>query len=154
MAMYSTYHRYNMYRQMMFMNNPHMYGYNAGYYNNYYNRNICRDGCPMNAHCEWGFCECNAGSTRRNGQCMDSVQASKLPARPKDFNPFITCGETGECQKLDMNLICNKNLTVQGDTGKCECRQDMRWNEQSGECQVTQYYISPDKILKLFQLYL
>ena len=53
-----------------------------------------------------------------------------------------------------MNLICNKNLTVQGDTGKCECRQDMRWNEQGGECQVTQYYISPDKILKLFQLYL
>ena len=35
-----------------------------------------------------------------------------------------------------MNLICNKNLTVQGDTGKCECRQDMRWNDQSGECQV------------------
>ena len=35
-----------------------------------------------------------------------------------------------------MNLICNKNLTVQGDTGKCECRQDMRWNEQGGECQV------------------
>ena len=38
MAMYSTYHRYNMYRQMMYMNNPHMYGYNAGYYNNYYNQ--------------------------------------------------------------------------------------------------------------------
>ena len=38
MAMYSTYHRYNMYRQMMYMHNPHMYGYNAGYYNNYYNR--------------------------------------------------------------------------------------------------------------------
>ena len=84
MAMYSTYHRYNMYRQMMYMNNPHMYGYNAGYYNNYYNRwvtssipelnielngnvyfrNICRDGCPMNAHCEWGFCECNAGNDK------------------------------------------------------------------------------------------
>ena len=35
-----------------------------------------------------------------------------------------------------MNLICNKNLTVQGGTGKCECRQDMRWNELGGECQV------------------
>ena len=68
---------------------------------------------------------------------MDSVQASKLPARPKDFNPFITCGEklflvlsanmykltsgeTEACQKLDMNLICNRNLTVQGGSGKCE----------------------------------
>lgn len=40
MAMYSTYHRYNMYRQMMYMHNPMMYGYNAGYYNNYYNRRV------------------------------------------------------------------------------------------------------------------
>ena len=50
-------------------------------------------------------------------------------------NEFIAA-ESEACQKLDMNLICNKNLTVQGDTGKCECRQDMRWNEQGGECQV------------------
>ena len=35
-----------------------------------------------------------------------------------------------------MNLICNTNLTVQGDTGKCECRQDMKWNSEAGECQV------------------
>ena len=61
----------------------------------------------------------------------------------------MTSGETEACQKLDMNLICNKNLTVQGDTGKCECRQDMRWNEQSGECQVTLNYISPDKKYEL-----
>ena len=37
MAMYSVYHRYNMYMMMMHMNNPMMYGYNRGYYNNYYN---------------------------------------------------------------------------------------------------------------------
>ena len=36
----------------------------------------------------------------------------------------------------DMNLVCNTNLTVQGDTGKCECRQDMKWNSEAGECQV------------------
>ena len=35
-----------------------------------------------------------------------------------------------------MNLVCNTNLTVAGDTGKCECRHDMRWNEKSGECQL------------------
>ena len=35
-----------------------------------------------------------------------------------------------------MNLVCNTNLTVQGDTGKCECRQDMKWNSEAGECQV------------------
>ena len=38
MAMYSVYHRYNMYMMMMHMNNPMMYNYNRGYYNNYYNR--------------------------------------------------------------------------------------------------------------------
>ena len=54
MAMYSVYHRYNMYQQMMYMNNPGMYGgYNRGYHNSYYNTNTCRFGCPMNTHCEW-----------------------------------------------------------------------------------------------------
>jgi len=36
----------------------------------------------------------------------------------------------------DMNLICNKELTTQGDVGKCECRRDMKWNEEAQECQV------------------
>ena len=37
---------------------------------------------------------------------------------------------------LDMNLVCNTNLTTQGDAGKCECRQDMKWNTEAGECQI------------------
>ena len=54
MAMYSVYHRYAMYQNMMYMNNPMMYGgYNRGYHNSYYNTNTCRFGCPMNTHCEW-----------------------------------------------------------------------------------------------------
>merc|ERR1711974_504548 len=35
-----------------------------------------------------------------------------------------------------MNLVCNTNLTVQGDAGKCECRKDMKWNSEAGECQI------------------
>jgi len=136
MAMYSVYHRYNMYMMMMHMNNPMMYNYNRGYYNNYYNSNICRDGCPMNAHCEWGFCECNAGTTRKNGQCVDRVTAAKMEARDKSFDPFVTCSEKTTCQKIDMNLICNTNLTTNSDVGKCECRHDMRWNAEGGECQL------------------
>lgn len=54
---------------------------------------------------------------------------------------------------LDMNLVCNTNLTTQvskihisvslncldsikGTMGKCECRRDMRWNAAEGECQI------------------
>ena len=29
--------------------------------------------------------------------------------------------------RLDVNLICNTNTTVQ-QGGNCECRQDMKWN--------------------------
>merc|ERR1719204_156174 len=34
-----------------------------------------------------------------------------------------------------MNLICNTNLTM-GGQGKCQCRTDMRWNTEAGECQI------------------
>ena len=39
-------------------------------------------------------------------------------------------------QGLDINLICNTNLTIQSG-GKCQCKQDMKWNEAAGECQVS-----------------
>ena len=32
---------------------------------NYYLSNSCIGGCDTNSHCEWGVCECNAGTTRR-----------------------------------------------------------------------------------------
>jgi len=37
---------------------------------------------------------------------------------------------------MDMNLICNKDLTTQGSVGQCECRMDMKWNTEALECQV------------------
>jgi hypothetical protein len=37
---------------------------------------------------------------------------------------------------MDMNLVCNTELTMPGQAGKCECRRDMKWNRQEGECQV------------------
>ena len=98
--------------------------------------NICMDGCPMNAHCEWGFCECNSGTTRKHGQCVDTFMARQMAARPKNFDPFVTCSETSSCAKMDMNLVCNTNLTTGGNLGKCQCRQDMKWNAEAGECQV------------------
>ena len=38
-------------------------------------------------------------------------------------------------QAIDINMMCNTNLTVQAG-GKCQCKPDMKWNEASGECQV------------------
>jgi len=105
------------------------------YYNNYYQKNVCLFGCGLNAHCEWGFCECNAGTIRKYGRCVDAYSANTLPARPQTFDPFKTCTESSTCMKMDMNLVCNTNLTIQG-TGKCECRRDMKWNKESGECQI------------------
>ena len=53
-------------RQMHMMNPMNQYsrGWDQNYYDNNYQRNECMFGCPMNSHCEWGFCECNAGTSR------------------------------------------------------------------------------------------
>ena len=135
-----VYHRYLQYRLLL-----GGLGWNSYYYNHYYYSNQCFGGCPFAAHCEWGFCECNRGYERRYGGCTrdwDSVSN-----RPNNFNPFVDCREGSTCQRigkdqiiytetslsfdicLDMNLICNTNLTTSGD-GRCECRQDMKWNKE------------------------
>jgi len=138
MAMYGVYHRYNQYRYMMMMHGGYHGGYNSHYYNDYYYNNRCFGGCPFAAHCEWGFCECNRGYEKRFGRCERDW--SNQPGRPANFDPFVDCMDTSTCQRLDMNLICNTNKTIQNG-GKCECRTDMRWNEQTSECQL---YIDVD----------
>ena len=32
-------------------------------YSNYYYRNLCSEGCPINTKCQWGFCVCNEGKS-------------------------------------------------------------------------------------------
>ena len=49
---------------MMNPMNQYSRGWDQNYYDNNYQRNECMFGCPMNSHCEWGFCECNAGTSR------------------------------------------------------------------------------------------
>ena len=126
-ATYGVYHRYNQYRYMMMMGGYgyggyHGYGYHHGGYNTQ-----CFGGCPYAAHCEWGFCECNRGYEKRYGRCEQDW--SNQRGRPDNFDPFVQCMDSSSCQKMDMNLICNTNLTVQAG-GKCECRTDMKWNTQ------------------------
>jgi len=132
-ATYGVYHRYNQYRYMMMMGGYgyggyHGYGYHHGGYNTQ-----CFGGCPYAAHCEWGFCECNRGYEKRYGRCEQDW--SNQRGRPDNFDPFVTCMDSSTCQRMDMNLICNTNLTLQAG-GKCECRTDMKWNNQRSECQL------------------
>ena len=49
---------------MMNPMNQYSRGWDQNYYDNNYQQNECMFGCPMNSHCEWGFCECNAGTSR------------------------------------------------------------------------------------------
>merc|ERR1719225_757734 len=110
------------------------------YYNNNYLTNTCLGGCPLNSHCEWGMCECNAGTTRRYGRCEQNWPSHVAP-RPQNFDPFQSCSASTSCMTLDMNLVCNTDLTTQGRQGQCECRRDMRWNTAEGECQ---FYMDVD----------
>ena len=63
-----------------------------------------------------------------------------------NFNPFVSCNEHKECMNIDMNSICSTK------TQKCECREDMRWNNETLECQVIlkQPSISPNRTFKAF----
>jgi len=146
MASYSVYHKYQEFKRQMHMMNPAYQGYNQNYYQNNYQQNECQFGCPMNAHCEWGFCECNSGTSRRFGQCQAdwNTYAASTPnyaPRTSSFDPFKSCASTPTCAAMDMNLVCNTDLTMPGQAGKCECRMDMRWNAAEGECQ---FYMDVD----------
>merc|ERR1712013_511801 len=132
MATASVYQRYHEYQRMMYMGG-YGGGYNMGYSSNFYNRNRCMYGCPANSFCQFGSCECNPGLTKSMGACYPDNQSP--PPRASDFQPFRDCTSTSTCAAIDMNLICNTNLTM-GGQGKCQCRTDMRWNTEARECQI------------------
>ena len=105
-----------------------------------YFRNECYEGCPANSHCEWSFCECNYGYKKKWGRCESDwgtiPQATLQQYRPTSFDPFKSCSSSMDCMSMDMNLVCNKDLTTQATVGQCECRRDMKWNTEALECQV------------------
>jgi len=128
MATYSVYHRYQEFKNLM-----RMRGFGDYENNGYYSRNECLGGCPASSHCEWGFCECDYGFERRFGHC-GRIGSAHTP-RPVRFDPFVSCANTAVCQNLDINMICNTELTVQSG-GKCQCKSDMKWNQAAQECQI------------------
>ena len=139
MATMGVYHRYMQYRMLM---GGHHYGhgYSDPYYNQYYRGGQCMGGCPMNAYCEYGFCECRSGYVRGHGQCYRREDPMPDGGRGEEFDPFVSCDDSNTCQRIDMNMVCNTNVTVQ-QGGRCECRRDFRWNLKAGECQ---FYLDVD----------
>jgi len=149
-ATYGAYHKYKKFKNMMRMRGFHHrrshhhgldfddddddYFFGNNYETNYYNRNECMGGCPLGSHCEWGICECNYNYRRTYGRCIRRT-SGKLVGRSPNFDPFIQCADHKTCQNMDMNLVCNTNLTVQAG-GKCQCKPDMKWNKDKGECQI------------------
>ena len=45
----------------------------SSYDESFYKANQCLGGCPTNAHCEWGICECKEGFQRAWGGCHNLV---------------------------------------------------------------------------------
>jgi len=147
-ATYGAYHKYKKFKNMMRMRGYHHrhhhgfdfddddddYFFGNNYETNYYSRNECMGGCPLGAHCEWGICECNYNYRRTYGRCIRRT-SGKSVGRSSYFDPFIQCADHKVCQNIDMNLVCNTNLTLQAG-GKCQCKPDMKWNKDKGECQI------------------
>ena len=94
----------------------------------YFFRNECMDQCPAISHCEWGFCECDAGFTKSWGQCSSSKWAQSSPLRASLNHSTLPCSNTSKCQSVDINMVCLDNT--------CACRKDMKWNIKALECQV------------------
>jgi len=145
-AAMSMYHQYRMYRSMMMYNAMGGMGGGYGYGNSPYGygrRGMlldefdCRGGCPMNAFCDYGICRCRTGYDARYGQCWNRMddfngrQSDWNLRQQSDFNPYKPCNTDGECRLVDMNMICNMTASK-----TCQCRDDMKWNDEALECQV------------------
>ena len=138
LATYSVYHRYQAYRNMMQSKGFESYesdtnGTDTNYYSSYYERNQCLGGCPTDAHCEWGFCECNSGFEKKYGKCHSkSAEYDPVTFDLVNFD-FFPCLNTAVCQSIyDINMICVENEM----SGTCKCKPDMKYNEQAQECQI------------------
>ena len=128
-------------------------------YSNYYYRNLCLDGCPIDTVCRWGVCVCTNGDTniaswsashyRMMSQCLDLLlykghcetrahvyHQSRGRVSSADQSPrghVSSCDQSQSCQAGDINMLCVG--TSETTSGSCSCRDDMRpnpWWARSG----------------------
>ncbi len=61
---------------------------------------------------------------------ISSCRRSEFDRRfESSFDPYKPCSTNQECGIIDMNMICSQQK-------KCACRPDMRWNQDTAECQI------------------
>jgi len=131
LASYSVYHRYRWYlrQQLQILHRKDQESWSS-YDENFYKANQCLGGCPTNAQCEWGICECKEGFQRAWGGCHNLN--SSLPEPPMPQTQTDSCQTSQDCFQRDMNLVCRDD----GEEKTCQCREDMRWNNKAFECQI------------------
>ena len=77
------------------------------------------------------------------GQCwnrmedFDRKQDQWQHRQGSDYNPYQSCSDHKDCKNVDMNMICAQSGTI-GSAGSrsCQCRDDMKWNDEGLECQI------------------
>merc|ERR1719323_2836036 len=106
------------------------YGY--GHRGMLVNENDCVPGCPMQAFCDYGICRCRSGYDARYGKCWKDINTFNNndwnDRKSAGFDPYKSCSSHADCKDTDMNMECKD--------GKCQCRADMRWNDEALECQI------------------
>ena len=116
-------------------------------YTEIYFSNHCRNTCPENSHCEWGFCECDYGFMKLRGRCFKSIRASMMENISSRDITGLTCDNNTICSDKDINSVCgadNKCRQHQTDLEEVtheedfiiRCRNEMQYNVKAGECQV------------------
>lgn len=157
-AAMSMYHQYRMYKTMLMYNmmgggyhgygySPYGYGMGHGHYRGrLLDEYDCMGGCPNQAFCDYGVCRCRSGYDARYGQCwnrmdeFDRNQDQWNMRQQSGYNPHKSCNDHGDCRNTDMNMICK--------SGTCQCRDEMKWNDEALECQV--YIVSSSKLFIIF----
>ena len=138
LASMETLHRYKQYKAML---KYQMYGrcFHGYCGHGVYHRRHCYGGCHGSSFCDFGICRCHNGYYPYHGSCWTGLEEEQplLDAEQQRIitDPFKSCNNTTDCHQIDMNLVCSN------ESKKCECREDMKWNENELECQV---YIDVD----------
>ena len=127
-------------------------------YSNYYYRNLCLDGCPIDTVCQWGVCVCANGDILQHayhdiiitstssssdlvlykGQCETRAHVyhqsrSHVSSSLNSPRGHVSTSGSAECDQSQSCQAGDINDlcvgTSETTSGTCRCRDDMRTNQ-------------------------